>query len=54
MKSSRVLCLSPAMGLIVSFGASSSWASVENGVLSVGYYNLQGFPGGGPQITPLG
>ncbi len=50
MKSSRVLCLSLAMGLIVSFGASSSWASGLP-VFSVGYYNLQSFPGGGLDNT---
>ncbi len=46
MKSSRFLCLSLAVGLIVSFGASSSWATGVNSAFSVGYYNLQGFPGG--------
>jgi len=45
MKSSRFRCLSLAVGLIVSFGASSSWATGAP-VFSVGYYNLQGFPGG--------
>jgi len=44
MKSSRFRCLSLAVGLIVSFGASSSWATGAP-VFSVGYYNLQGFPG---------
>ena len=46
MKSARFHCLSLAVGLIVSFGASSSWASGAETVFSVGYYNLQGFPGG--------
>ena|SRR5208283_224217 len=46
MKSSRFLCLSLAVGLLISFGASSSWASGADTVFSVGYYNLQGFPGG--------
>lgn len=45
MKSLRFLCLSLAVGLIVAFGASSSWAQVPSGVFSVGYYNLQGLPG---------
>lgn len=46
MKSARFVSLSLAVSLIVSFGASSSWASGAETVFSVGYYNLQGFPGG--------
>jgi len=46
MKTSRFLCLSLVVGLLVSFGASSSWATGAESVFSVGYYNLQGLPGG--------
>ncbi len=44
MKTSRFLGLSLAVGLIVSFGASSSWATGAS-VFSVGYYNVQALPG---------
>jgi len=44
MKTSRFLGLSLAVGLILSFGASSSWASGAS-VFSDGYYNIQSLPG---------
>jgi hypothetical protein len=45
MKSARFLCVWLAVGWLVSFGASSSWA-VGSAIFSDGYYNLGsgGFP----------